>query len=38
MIFQNVGVHRRAAIETLVTSGWGEPVAQALGSLLRKER
>jgi len=38
MILQNAGVHRRQAIETVVTSGWTEPVARALGSLLRKER
>lgn len=38
MILQNAGVHRREAIETLVTSGWAEPVARALGSLLRAEQ
>jgi len=38
MILQNAGVHRREAIETVVTSGQGEPVARALGSLLRTER
>jgi hypothetical protein len=38
MILQNAGVHRREAIETLVTSGWTEPVARALGSLLRAEQ
>lgn len=27
MILQNAGVHRREAIETLVTSGLAEPVA-----------
>lgn len=37
MILQNAGAHRREAIETLVTSGWTEPVARALGSLLRAE-
>jgi len=37
MILQNAGVHRRQAIETVVTSGWTDPVARALGSLLRKE-
>lgn len=38
MILQNAGVYRRQAIETLVTSGWTEPVARALGSLLKKEQ
>lgn len=38
MILQNAGVHRRQAIETVVTSGWNEPVARALGSLLRREQ
>ena len=38
MILQNAGVHRREAIETVVTSGWTEPVARALGSLLRTEQ
>lgn len=38
MILQNAGVHRRQAIETVVTSGWSDPVAEALGSLLEKER
>jgi hypothetical protein len=38
MILQNAGVHRREAIETLVTSGWAEPVARALGALLRAEQ
>jgi hypothetical protein len=37
MILQNAGVHRRQAIETVVTSGWTEPIARALGSLLRSE-
>lgn len=37
MILQNAGVHRRQAIETVVTSGWSEPVAEALGRLLRNE-
>jgi hypothetical protein len=37
MILQNAGVHRRQAIETVVTSGWSEPVADALGRLLRSE-
>jgi hypothetical protein len=36
MILQNAGVYRRQAIETVVTSGWNEPVARALGSLLNK--
>ena len=38
MILQNAGVHRREAIETVVTSGWAGPVAEALGSLLRMEQ
>jgi hypothetical protein len=38
MILQNAGVHRREAIETVVTSGWSAPVARALGSLLEKEQ
>jgi hypothetical protein len=38
MILQNAGVHRRDAIETVVTSGWSAPVARALGSLLEKEQ
>ena len=38
MILQNAGVHRRQAIETVVTSGWTEPIARALGSLLRNEQ
>jgi len=38
MILQNAGVHRREAIETVVTSGWTKPVAMALSSLLRNER
>jgi hypothetical protein len=36
MILQNAGVYRRQAVETVVTSGWNEPVARALGSLLKK--
>ena len=38
MILQNAGVYRRQAIETVVTSGLNEPVARALGSLLKTER
>src|SRR5580700_4347492 len=38
MILQNAGLHRRQAIETVVTSGWTEPIARALGSLLRSEQ
>jgi len=37
MVLQNAGVYRRQAIETVVTSGWSEPVARALGSLLNNE-
>jgi hypothetical protein len=38
MILQNAAAYRAQAIETVVTSGWTEPVARALGLLLRKER
>jgi hypothetical protein len=38
MILQNAGVHRREAIETVVTSGWNEPMARALAFLLKTER
>ena len=37
MILQNAGMYRRRAIETVVTSGWNEQVARALGQLLRIE-
>jgi hypothetical protein len=37
MILQNAGVYRRQAIETVVTAGMTNPVAQALGNLLRNE-
>jgi hypothetical protein len=37
LLLQNAGVHRRQAIETLATSGWSEPVAKALGRLLKHE-
>lgn len=37
MILQNAGVYRRQAIETVVTSGWSEPVAKALKHLLKNE-
>jgi hypothetical protein len=37
MLLQNAGVYRRRAIETVVTSGWNDPVARALGSLLNRE-
>jgi hypothetical protein len=37
MVLQNAGVYRRQAIETVVTSGWNEPVAAALGLLLQNE-
>jgi hypothetical protein len=37
MVLQNAGAHRSQAIETVVTSGWTEPVARALGFLLRRE-
>ena len=38
LLLQNAGVFRRQAIETLVTSGWSEPVAKALGRLLKHEQ
>lgn len=38
MILQNAGMYRRHAIETVVTSGWNEPVARALAVLLDKEQ
>jgi hypothetical protein len=38
MILQNADVYRRQAIETVVTSGLNEPVARALGALLKTER
>lgn len=38
MVLQNAGVHRREAIETVVTAGLGEPAARALGWLLDNER
>jgi hypothetical protein len=38
MVLQNAGVYRRQAIETVITGGWSDPVARALGSLLEKER
>jgi hypothetical protein len=37
MILQNVGVYRRHAIETVITGGWNEPVARALGRMLEYE-
>jgi hypothetical protein len=37
MILQNAEVHRRQAIETVVTSGWSEPIADALSRLLSNE-
>jgi hypothetical protein len=37
MILQNAGVYRRQAIETVVTSGMNQPVARALGYLLKTE-
>jgi hypothetical protein len=38
MILQNAGVYRRQAIETVVTAGLTNPVAQALGKLLKYEQ
>ena len=37
MILQNASRYRSQAIETVVTSGWSEPVAHALGELLDNE-
>lgn len=37
MILQNAATYRSLAIETVVTSGWSEPVARALGHLLDHE-
>lgn len=37
MILQNAGAYRRQAIETVVTSGMTNPVARALGALLKDE-
>jgi hypothetical protein len=38
MILQNSGVYRRQAIETVVTAGMTNPIAQALGKLLQDEQ
>ncbi|MEN3310538.1 MAG: hypothetical protein V7603_6740 [Micromonosporaceae bacterium] len=38
VILQNAGVERRRAIDTLIAGGWTEPVARALGVVLRDER
>jgi hypothetical protein len=38
MILQNAGVYRRQAIETVITGGWSDPVARALGFLLDREK
>ena len=37
MILQNASTYRSVAIETVVTSGWSEPIARALGYLLDHE-
>ena len=37
MILQNAGVCRHQAIETVITSGWTEPIAWALEAMLRRE-
>jgi hypothetical protein len=37
MILQNAATYRSLAIETVVTSGWSQPVARALGYLLDHE-
>jgi hypothetical protein len=37
MVMQNASPYRTLATETLVTSGWTEPVASALGRFLRTE-
>jgi len=36
-ILQNASIYRRAAIDTIATSGWNEAVVNALGRLLRSE-
>jgi len=38
MIIQNAGVYRRQAIEAVIAGGWVDPVADALGYLLERER
>lgn len=37
MILQNAGVYRRQAIETVITSGWSDPITKALARLLKNE-
>jgi hypothetical protein len=37
MILQNAGTYRSLAIETVVASGWAQPVARTLGHLIRIE-
>lgn len=37
MILQNAGVYRRRAIETVITSGWSDPIINVLGRLLKSE-
>lgn len=37
LLMQNASIYRKQAIETLVTSGWNEPIAKALGRLLKNE-
>jgi hypothetical protein len=37
MILQNAVLYRSLAVETVVTSGWSEPIARALGYLLEHE-
>jgi hypothetical protein len=38
MLLQNAGVYRRYAIETVASSGWSRPAAEALGYLLKREQ
>jgi hypothetical protein len=38
MILQNAGVYRRQAIETVITSGWSDPIIKALARLLKNEQ
>ncbi|MEV0183035.1 hypothetical protein AB0I54_27620 [Streptomyces sp. NPDC050625] len=37
-LLQNAGVVRRQAIDTIVAAGWGEPVADALIKVLKREQ
>ncbi|MFG1708149.1 hypothetical protein ACFLIM_33565 [Nonomuraea sp. M3C6] len=37
-LLQNAGVHRRQAIDTLLTGGWARPVTRALERVLKHEK